>query len=769
MFSTSNWPAIDLTFKGEHFENFASVVLRVPGLMLIDQWSHISSDRLWPQTAEVMDKCYAFIFHLMLIHGLVILIVPLPKLVTIYMHYLSLAALIGASLLSRHFVLIELQDLDKDPTFPKSTGVSMTPPTTQLPSVINFSPEYALKFAREFRPPGISSEVPAYQFAERTLIGIGLIVDSMEMDLECFSLLHQLAVLSVQLFIVSCVNFFLDVESNIKRAFLAIYCLPIVIRLSGFAQSDLLLVHNFATAAIILAAIYYVLSCVPAILGELKFLYLYAAHEIEALSLPHLAMDICSRLFVPSQFFVFWLGHCINQLHALLIHPDLVANSGVYSDEWYMVFLCAISQICDSPLTLASTCVAMSYASSIGQAGIKIFILNYQAYAAEQNPHAGLTEGLTMALLAAQTGLIRIKMPQRLAIFSIILFVVVASLIQSVYETTEPMLLALSANKDRHIMRHVRILLLCVFLFAFPLYMTFILCYIFDLNFWTLVVISTCVMTSVQVVGLLVIYCLFLYDSTREDAWEALDDIIYYTRAVVRCLEFMVALFVVCAGFHESLVGQWSWSNSVVLVVHCYFNVWQRLQTGWISFLRRREAVKHINALPSASQEQLAVHNDVCAICYQTMNLVGTVRVTRCRHFFHGNCLRKWLYVQEKCPMCSAAITLTQAEESSADAAEAPLSEANKTSSQDHKVHFSFAENQSSGNSESNDVAEETEDGASPSQNIAAASPSGTFPQNQNFDTLLHAAQQDVRQAKLRGAQARHSRSKSESVARILE
>lgn len=67
------------------------------------------------------------------------------------MHYLSLAALTGASLLSRHFVLIELQDLDKDATFPKSTGVSMTPPTTQLPSVINFSPEYALKFAREFR------------------------------------------------------------------------------------------------------------------------------------------------------------------------------------------------------------------------------------------------------------------------------------------------------------------------------------------------------------------------------------------------------------------------------------------------------------------------------------------------------------------------------------------------------------------------------------------------------------------------------------------
>lgn len=160
----------------------------------------------------------------------------------------------------------------------------------------------------------------------------------MEIEKEWLSLLHQLAVLSVQLFIVSCVNFFLDVESNLKRAFLAIYCLPIVIRLSGFAQSDLLLVHNFATASLILAVIYYVLSCAPAILSQMKFLYLYAAHEIEALGFAHLAVDVWTQFFVPSHFFVFWLGHCLNQLNALLIHfPDLVQKEGVYSTEWYMV------------------------------------------------------------------------------------------------------------------------------------------------------------------------------------------------------------------------------------------------------------------------------------------------------------------------------------------------------------------------------------------------------------------------------------------------
>lgn len=33
--------------------------------------------------------------------------------------------------------------------------------------------------------------------------------------------------------------------------------------------------------------------------------------------------------------------------------------------------------------------------------------------------------------------------------------------------------------------------------------------------------------------------------------------------------------------------------------------------------------------------------------------------ITYCGHFFHGNCLRKWLYVQETCPMCHQAIRAT--------------------------------------------------------------------------------------------------------------
>lgn len=48
--------------------------------------------------------------------------------------------------------------------------------------------------------------------------------------------------------------------------------------------------------------------------------------------------------------------------------------------------------------------------------------------------------------------------------------------------------------------------------------------------------------------------------------------------------------------------------------------------------------------------------------------------ITYCGHFFHGNCLRKWLYVQETCPMCHQTVQPTPPGQSQAsgDAPEAP-------------------------------------------------------------------------------------------------
>lgn len=65
--------------------------------------------------------------------------------------------------------------------------------------------------------------------------------------------------------------------------------------------------------------------------------------------------------------------------------------------------------------------------------------------------------------------------------------------------------------------------------------------------------------------------------------------------------------------------------------------------------MKRRTAVNKINSLQEASFDQLNSLDDVCAICYQEMH---SAKITRCNHYFHGVCLRKWLYVQDRCPLC---------------------------------------------------------------------------------------------------------------------
>lgn len=44
----------------------------------------------------------------------------------------------------------------------------------------------------------------------------------------------------------------------------------------------------------------------------------------------------------------------------------------------------------------------------------------------------------------------------------------------------------------------------------------------------------------------------------------------------------------------------------------------------------------------------VGVYSQMC-VSWQDMS---SAVITSCGHFFHDNCLRKWLYVQETCPMC---------------------------------------------------------------------------------------------------------------------
>ncbi|KAG9460530.1 hypothetical protein GDO78_021217, partial [Eleutherodactylus coqui] len=249
----------------------------------------------------------------------------------------------------------------------------------------------------------------------------------------------------------------------------------------------------------------------------------------------------------------------------------------------------------------------------VGGAGV-------QGYTALQNGnvmHRGVTEGVTLMLLALQTGLLDLHVLQRTFLLSIILFIVVTSTLQSMVEISDPIVLALAATGNRSPWKHLRGVSMCLFLFIFPSFMAYKLSHFFDMDFWLLIMVSSCLLTSLQVLGTFFIYSLFMVELFQDGGVERMDEIIYGVNAVSRVLEFLVALCVVAYGTWESMFGEWSWIGVSVIIVHSYVNVWLRAQSGWSSFLLRREAAHKIGALPRASEEQLRAHNDLCSICFQ--------------------------------------------------------------------------------------------------------------------------------------------------------
>ena len=163
-----------------------------------------------------------------------------------------------------------------------------------------------------------------------------------------------------------------------------------------------------------------------------------------------------------------------------------------------------------------------------------------------------------------------------------------------------------------------------------------------------------CIEVVVKVIVTVSVYGLFLYDSrVRDGSWELLDDAVYYVKAVGNTVEFCFAVFLFFNGGWILFFESGGTIRAFMMVVHAYFNIWCEAKSGWKTFMKRRTAVTKMNALPFATEDELAMHDDVCAICYMEMT---QAKVTKCRHFFHSVCLRKWLYMQDTCPLCHAVL-----------------------------------------------------------------------------------------------------------------
>ncbi|ESO86548.1 hypothetical protein LOTGIDRAFT_194981 [Lottia gigantea] len=428
--------------------------------------------------------------------------------------------------------------------------------------------------------------------------------------------------------------------------------MPVFARLTGFSSDLLLVVHNFASVFTLLMIVFYLFNNLSNIIDICQESINEAYFAFKTFGPLPVLITFWKSVFLSVQMLIFWVLMFSCHFY-LFIMSDDESNRLFYDEGWLVVILASLGECCTTPVSLFAFCVMISYTSFGVLTLTKFYLQGFEMTPLDFDGSRGWTEGFTMLLIAVQTDLLDLSILQRAFLMSILLFIVVSSLIQSMYEIVDPILLTLSASHNKRWTKHARAIGLCTFLWIFPLFMSYFICQYFDLDFWLMVIISSCLLTSVQVIGSLVVYALFIYDSLRTEPWESLDDVIYWARACTRVVEFLVAVFVVCYGFKESIFGEWSLVNTSILLIHCYFNVWQRLQSGWKSFLLRWKAVKKVESLLLATSEQLENYNDVCSICFQEMK---SARITHCKHFFHSVCLRKWLYIKETCPMCHQEI-----------------------------------------------------------------------------------------------------------------
>merc|ERR1719384_166151 len=277
----------------------------------------------------------------------------------------------------------------------------------------------------------------------------------------------------------------------------------------------------------------------------------------------------------------------------------------------------------------------------------------------DEAQNVGSASAVLFLILALQTGLTSLEPDKRFARLCKNLCLLVTALFHFVHNMASPVLMSLSAARVINYRRHLRALSICLFLVLAPVILMAVLWKLFPVGTWLLAVSAFCVEVVVKVLVTVSVYGLFLYDSrVREGTWEGLDDAVYYVRSIGNTVEFCFAVFLFFNGGWILFFESGGTIRAIMMLIHAYFNIWCEAKNGWSTFSKRRTAVAKINSLQDATEEQLEKHNDVCSICYQDM---ASAKVTRCRHIYHAICLRKWLYMQDSCPMCHEKLYQTDA------------------------------------------------------------------------------------------------------------
>ncbi|XP_071949196.1 E3 ubiquitin-protein ligase RNF139-like [Antedon mediterranea] len=267
----------------------------------------------------------------------------------------------------------------------------------------------------------------------------------------------------------------------------------------------------------------------------------------------------------------------------------------------------------------------------------------------DEEKYIGTVSAVLFFILALQTGLTELEGHARLVRLFRNSCLLVTAILHFIHNMLNQVMLSLGASQNTSWKRHARVLFVALLLLVIPFLLFYSLWTSYEMSTWILAVSAFCLELCIKVLVTTSVYTLFMIDTCCNTYWENLDDYVYYLKGAGSIIEFLFGVFLFFNGGWILLFESGGIIRAFMMSIHAYFNIFVQAKEGWKMFQNRRTAVTKINNLPFATASQLTDHDDVCAICYHELL---TARITPCGHMFHGMCLRKWLYLQDVCPMC---------------------------------------------------------------------------------------------------------------------
>ncbi|XP_019522364.1 PREDICTED: E3 ubiquitin-protein ligase AMFR [Hipposideros armiger] len=160
-------------------------------------------------------------------------------------------------------------------------------------------------------------------------------------------------------------------------------------------------------------------------------------------------------------------------------------------------------------------------------------------------------------------------------------------------------------------------------------------------------------LVTVRTAHVILRYVIHLWDLNHEGTWEGKGTYVYYTDFV---MELTLLSLDLMHHIHMLLFGN-IWLSMASLVIF--------MQLRYLFHEVQRRVRRHKNYLrvvgnmearfAVATPEELAVNNDDCAICWDSMQ---AARKLPCGHLFHNSCLRSWLEQDTSCPTCRMSLNI---------------------------------------------------------------------------------------------------------------